>query len=80
MTLAFEAGAAGLEYSSVKKASTEVGDSFLLHLALSLLMFFSSFPFPKERVRLSATSNKADHIFQVRICFAFHPAHSANIF
>lgn len=48
-------------------------------LALSLLMFFSSFTLPKGRVRISSASNKVDRTFQVRTCFGFHPTHSARV-
>lgn len=47
-------------------------------LALSLLMFFSSFTLPKGRVRISSPSNKVDRTFRVRTCFGFHPTHPAR--
>lgn len=78
VALVLATGVAQLEYSSVKETSAEVDDFFPI-LACPLLMFFSSFLFPKEKLRISTASNKAD-IFQLKTCFVFHPTYSTRVF
>lgn len=72
-------GCPGWSALRCRRPGLEWVTSFFPILALSLLMFFSSFTLPKGRVRISTASNKADRIFQVRTCFGFHPTHSARV-